>query len=132
MSTMQENGHTPDWQGQAVERVMSNGKRIFSSAFKSWLVEQASRPGVSVAGLALRFGVNANQLRRWIKLDPRGQTHSPAMLPVTLAQPGAHAVCTAPLPRAPIEVEIGGALVRVHEGADARHLRKRGLSTLLI
>lgn len=123
MSTMQESGHTPDWQGQAVERVLSNGKRIFSSAFKRWLVEQASRPGVSVAGLALRFSVNANQLRRWIKLDAQVQTHSPAILPVTLVQPGAHAVCMAPLPRAPIEVEIGGALVRVHEGTDAGHLR---------
>lgn len=121
---MQDNGHTPDWQGQAVERVMSNGKRIFSSAFKRWLVEQASRPGVSVAGLALRFGVNANQLRRWVKLDAAGaQTLSPAILPVTLAQPGAHVACTASLHRAPIEVEIGGALVRVHEGTDAQQLR---------
>jgi transposase-like protein len=77
-----------------------------------------------VAGLALRFGVNANQLRRWIKLDtPGGRAHAPAILPVMLAQPGARAVCTVSLPRAPIEVEIGGALVRVHEGTDARHLR---------
>lgn len=34
-----------------------------------------------------------------------------------------HVACTASLHRAPIEVEIGGALVRVHEGTDAQQLR---------
>ena len=48
---------------------MRNGTRIYVSAFKAWLVEQALRPEVSVAGLALRHGVNANQLRSWMKLE---------------------------------------------------------------
>ena len=66
---MQDSGHTPEWNGPTVERVMRNGKRIYVSAFKAWLVEQALRPEVSVAGLALRHGVNANQLRSWMKLE---------------------------------------------------------------
>lgn len=41
-----------------VERTMHNGKRIYASTFKAWLVEQARVPGVSVSGLALRHGVN--------------------------------------------------------------------------
>ena len=66
---MQDSGHTPEWNGPTVERVMRNGKRIYVSAFKAWLVEQALKPEVSVAGLALRHGVNANQLRSWMKLE---------------------------------------------------------------
>ena len=41
---MQDSGHTPEWNGPTVERVMRNGKRIYVSAFKAWLVEQALRP----------------------------------------------------------------------------------------
>ena len=63
---MQDSGHSPEWPGASVERKMRNGKRVFSMAFKVWLVEQASKPGVSVAGLALYNGVNANQLRHWM------------------------------------------------------------------
>jgi len=66
---MQDSGHTPAWSGPTVERVMSNGKRIFALTFRRWLVEQAGKPGASVAGLALRHGINANQLRRWIKVE---------------------------------------------------------------
>ena len=65
---MQDSGHTPEWTVQTVERLMRNGKRLFTSAFKAWLVEQAGKPATSVAGLALRHGVNANQLRRWMRL----------------------------------------------------------------
>ena len=56
---MQDSGHTPEWSGPKVERTLRNGKQIYFSAFKAWLVEQAGRPGASVSGLALRNGVNA-------------------------------------------------------------------------
>lgn len=48
---------------------MCNGKRIYTSAFKAWLVEHARVPGVSVSGLAVRHGVNANLLRHWMRLE---------------------------------------------------------------
>ena len=103
---------------------MRNGKRVFSVAFKVWLVEQASRPGVSVAGLALRNGVNANQLRHWMKLEHlRSATSAPRMLPVTIAPaPEVAPPVVAIESRAPA-IELGGALVRVREGVDAQHLR---------
>lgn len=63
---MQDSGHTPEWNGPKVERPLRNGKHIYLSAFKAWLVEQASRLGAS--GLALRNGVNANLLRHWMRL----------------------------------------------------------------
>jgi transposase-like protein len=55
-----------------VERTMRNGKRIYTSAFKAWMVEHARVPGVSVSGLAVRHGVNANLLRHWMRLEHWG------------------------------------------------------------
>ena len=126
MSTMQDSGHTSDWHGQRVERVKVNGKRVFCTAFKAWLVAQAGRPGVSVAALAMRHEINANQLRRWMRLEHLAQP--PAVLPVTLAaQDREFDSCAAP-PRpapicSPIEIEVAGAIVRVHHGTDAVQLR---------
>ncbi len=51
---------------------MRNGKRIYTSAFKAWMVEHAQVPGVSVSGLAVRHGVNANLLRHWMRLEHWG------------------------------------------------------------
>lgn len=124
---MQGSGYTPEWTGQAVERLMRNGKRVFTSAFKSWLVEQAGKPATSVAGLALRHGVNANQLRRWMRLAAeRGNEGAPVLLPVCIEQarvPVASAESSAAAARAPIEIELAGAVVRVYEGVDVRRLR---------
>jgi transposase len=126
---MQDSGHTSDWHGERVERVKVNGKRVFCTAFKAWLVAQAGRPGVSVAALAMRHEINANQLRRWMRLEHLAQpARPPAVLPVTLAaQACEFDSCAAP-PRPapicpPIEIEVAGAIVRVHHGTDAVQLR---------
>jgi transposase len=108
---------------------MRNGKRIFTSAFKAWLVEQAGKPATSVAGLALRHGVNANRLRRWIRLtEQRSNERAPVLLPVYIEQAQVPATPTVPAPvssvaAAPIEIEVAGAVVRVYDGVDARRLR---------
>ena len=52
----------------AVTLVGRDGKRRYDRQSKRRLVEACLQPGVSVAGLALKAGVNANLLRRWIKL----------------------------------------------------------------
>jgi transposase len=126
---MEDSGHTSEWHGERVERVKVNGKRVFCTAFKAWLVAQAGRPGVSVAALAMRHEINANQLRRWMRLKHLAQpARSPAVLPVTLAaQDRQFDSCAAP-PRpapicSPIEIEVAGAIVRVHHGTDAVQLR---------
>ncbi|CAB3774617.1 IS66-like element accessory protein TnpA [Paraburkholderia humisilvae] len=52
----------------AVTLVGRDGKRRYDSQSKRRLVDACFQPGVSVAGFALKAGVNANLLRRWIKL----------------------------------------------------------------
>lgn len=54
-------------------RVLRNGKRRFDPVEKERLIDTALESGVSVAGLALEHGVNANQLRNWITLRRRRQ-----------------------------------------------------------
>ena len=110
---------------------MRNGKRIYVSAFKAWLVEQALKPDVSVAGLALRHGVNANQLRSWMKLE-HWQSSPHTLLPVTVvadARP-AEAVATtnARQPKAVMEIEVCGTVIRLRVDADRKltHLRALG------
>ena len=123
-------GHTPEWTGPTVERVLSNGKRIFAFAFRRWLVEQARQPGASVAALALRHGINANQLRRWMTVEhkPTGG-EGVALLPVTIEAapllPAASSVTAAPAAPAsgPIEIEVFGARLRLHGEVDAQRLR---------
>ncbi|WP_370653520.1 transposase [Caballeronia sp. Lep1P3] len=58
----------PDTALLAVTLVGRDGKRRYDSQSKLRLIEACLQPGVSVAGLALKAGVNANLLRRWIKL----------------------------------------------------------------
>lgn len=43
-----------------------DGRCVYSKQAKRELVEVCLRPGVSVARMALRNGVNANLLRKWI------------------------------------------------------------------
>lgn len=126
---MQDCGHTSEWNGERVERVKANGKRVFSTAFKMWLVGQAVRPGVSVAALAMRHEINANQLRRWMRLDHLApSSRSPAVLPVVLTPQPCGKEPAAAIPQSapaslPIEIEVAGALVRVHHGTEPAQLR---------
>lgn len=53
--------------GLEVVRVTSNGRRYYGRAGKARLVEACLEPGISVARLALEHGVNANQLRKWVR-----------------------------------------------------------------
>jgi transposase len=46
--------------------VRRDGRRRYEPASKERLIEACLRPGVSLAGLALQHGVNANLLRKWV------------------------------------------------------------------
>ena len=126
---MLDSGHTPEWSGPTVERVLSNGKRIFAFAFRRWLVEQARQPGASVAALALRHGINANQLRRWMTVEHKlARGEGVALLPVTIeaapAPPAVPLAVAAPAaPSGPIEIEVFGARLKLHGEVDAQRLR---------
>lgn len=53
--------------------VLRNGRRRYDPVSKQRLVEACRQPGASLAGLALRHGVNANLLRKWVTGQPRQQ-----------------------------------------------------------
>jgi len=53
--------------GLEVVRVTRNGRRYYGRAGKARLVEACLEPGISLARLALEHGLNANQLRKWVR-----------------------------------------------------------------
>lgn len=118
-----------------VVRVLRNGKRRFDPVEKERLIDAALEPGVSVAGLALEHGVNANQLRNWVKLrqDQRAENAltvlptcaASTFIPVVEAAPIARPPATTGRPTSP-RVRLKASLpngVRLElEGADAQAL----------
>jgi transposase len=65
-----------------VTRVGVGGKRSFDPADKRRLVEACLRPGASLSGLALKAGVNANQLHKWVQAHEQGQPSIVRDMPV--------------------------------------------------
>lgn len=109
-----------EWDGgKSVERFLSNGKRRYTAAFKAWIVEQCLQPGVSLAGIALANGLNANLVRKWVG-KRAGAAAVPAQLLPVRVEPN--------LPAAPqregglIEVQIHGARIQLHGDVDAQRL----------
>lgn len=51
---------------ERVIRHQSDGRRRFDPQAKAALIEACRQPGVSIAGLALEHGINANLLRKWV------------------------------------------------------------------
>jgi transposase len=56
-----------------VTRVGVGGKRSFDPVDKQRLVDACLRPGASLSGLALKAGVNANQLRKHCRVFARAE-----------------------------------------------------------
>ena len=54
-----------------VIRTGPGGKRTFDRAGKRMLVQACLVPGVSISGMALKAGINANQLHKWIRSGQR-------------------------------------------------------------
>jgi len=109
-------------------------RRRHSEVFKRGLVERSLQPGASVSALAQEHGINANLLFNWRRLHlralaakPAAPLH-PALLPVTVVSelPIVAPSPATPPARAPsgtIEIEIGGARVRVRGNVDDTSLR---------
>ncbi len=118
-------GHTPVWTAERVERTNARGRHRYVPAFKAWIVDQALVPGMSLAGLAMRNQVNANQLRRWVMLRERGSTLAPsqAMLPVVVSTVSEPMIAKVASSSAPIELAFADVTVRVNAGVDAQTLR---------
>jgi transposase len=64
-----------------------DGRCVYDKQAKRELIRRCQQPGVSVAGMALAHGLNANLLRKWITVAStrRGSLTSaaPVLLPVT-------------------------------------------------
>ena len=112
-------------------------RREHSPALKRELIERSQRPGASVSGIALEGGINANLLFKWRRehLRTNGQDTVPALktaaavlLPVTVqsALPEVAAASTTPASRqgtGSIEIDIGGARVRLRGAVDEANVR---------
>lgn len=115
-------------------------RRRHSLAFKRKLVALTERSGASVAAIALEHGINANLLFRWKHQFPgHPSAAKPAraavLLPVTVdPMPPADTIAppTAPgpmksaaqaAPTGVIEIEVGGARVRLRGLVDQGNLR---------
>jgi transposase len=105
-------------------------KRRHSAEFKARVVEACEASGASIAGVALANGVNANLVRKWInkKQCNAASRPTPGLLPVQvvagipqkavrLVRPsvGVHSHA--------IEVELGGAVIRVRADFDTAAFR---------
>lgn len=66
-------------------------RRIRTLAEKLSILQEADRPGASVAAVARRHGINSNLLFAWRRLHQRGlleaQRHAPPLLPVKITSP---------------------------------------------
>jgi len=64
----------------------------YPKPFKAQVVQECLQPGVSMASVALRHGINANLVRKWIPVYRDGQPPAlPAFVPMkleSLTQPG--------------------------------------------
>ncbi|XUW93172.1 transposase (plasmid) [Burkholderia sp. M6-3] len=65
-----------------VTRVGAGGKRSFDPADKRRLVEACLRPGTLLSDIALKAGVNANQLHKWVRADEQGRPSIVRDMPV--------------------------------------------------
>ena len=113
-------------------RVNATGRRTYSDEFKRSLVTECLVPGVSVAGMGLKHGINANLLRKWVrKAQATMAISSRAMLlPVALEQPaGGGEAMMAPVRSSSragtgcIEIDVGAARIRIRGTVDVDALR---------
>ena len=103
-------------------------RRTHSEAFKQSVVSACREPGVSVAGVALANGLNANQVHRWMRergIAPPSRRMSGGAALTALPDPGFVPVQIAPAVEAPVirvEAQRGNARVKLEwplQAADA-------------
>ncbi|MCU0940262.1 MAG: transposase [Burkholderiaceae bacterium] len=113
-----------------VLRHKRDGRRVYSPSHKLAIVEQCLQPGVSVAGIALAHGINANLVRKWIVKHRRAAPEAtrasvvPAtLLPVAVQAVSPRSAAGTVTARGTIIVEVHGARVELMGGVDGDALR---------
>ena len=113
-------------------------RRRYTASFRQQVIEESLRNELSVARVAMKYGINANLLHTWRWQYRREQSrlttsgHLPdsqrptRLIPAFLTNhtPQAETTPNAPEPPAgAVEVQIGAARVLVHAGTDMTTLR---------
>jgi transposase len=102
-------------------------RRYRSKQERRQIVEETLQPGASVAGIARRHEVNANQVFYWRKLYREGRLDvAPApsqLVPVRIAEVVSEQQAPTKFYAGVIVVEIGRARIRVEGSVDADNLR---------
>jgi transposase len=102
-------------------------RRYRSKRERRQIVEETLRPGASVAIIARRHDVNANQVFHWRKLYRQGQLDADSaaaqLVPVRIAEVVNGEQPPAKLYGGVIVVEVGRVRVRVEGAVDADNLR---------
>lgn len=100
-----------------------DGRCVYDRQAKRELVRRCQEPGVSVAGMALAHGINANLLRKWMTKGVRRRRGedlpAPVLLPVT-TQP--ESVAKKP-PEGHLELVLSGGTIRICGRVEAEALR---------
>ncbi|HET8548924.1 MAG TPA: transposase [Bryobacteraceae bacterium] len=115
-------------------RVTRNGKRFFSEEHKCAIVEKCLVPGASVSAVALAHGFNTNLVRNWIsKHQARQGRRRPGtqLVPITVIEAASETAArvepirstVSAVASGSIEIEIGGARVKVLGQVEAEQLR---------
>ena len=114
-------------------RVSGRTRRLHDRAFKDELIAQSLVLGASVAGIAMKAGINANLLFKWRREHVRAMAVSAAtaatLLPVcVIPETGSPSTVQPPVrvgpainrssPPGVIEVEIAGAQLRLRGAVD--------------
>ena len=108
--------------------VEPSGKRRYrSKQERRQIVEETLQPGTSVAVIARRHDVNANQVFHWRKLYREGRLDvEPAaaqLVPVRIAEVVGSEQAPAKLYAGVIMVEVGRARIRIEGSVDVENLR---------
>lgn len=89
----------------------SDGRSRYDEQAKSELVALCLQPGASVSRLAREFGINANQVTRWLREHGHG---SRSRRPSARAVPTPPAFVAVPVMRPPLEAEAGRTPAVLH------------------
>jgi transposase len=102
-------------------------RRYRSKQERRAVVEETLRPGASVAVIARRHGVNANQVFQWRKLFREGRLDvtpgASQLVPVRIAEVVSDERPPAKVCAGMIVVEVGRARIRIEGSVDADALR---------
>jgi len=85
-----------------------DGRCCYDKAAKQELIEACLQPGISIAGMALRHGINANLLRTWI-----GKYKNRRAAMVVMQSPEPTTATSAFVPVAEMKVSAKSSSVRI-------------------